>query len=69
MDQSQIERARDVVNSRWEQQPRVGIILGTGLTSFAKQIDVAVAIDYEQIPHFARSTALGHRGRLLCGFV
>jgi len=69
MDQNQIEQARDVINARWEQQPRVGIILGTGLTSFAQQIDGVVAIDYEQIPHFARTTALGHRGRLLCGFV
>lgn len=69
MDLSQIQQASEAVQSRWDQRPRVGVILGTGLTGFADQIQDPIAIDYGQIPHFARTTALGHRGRLLCGAV
>jgi purine-nucleoside phosphorylase len=30
-------------------------------------IALEAAIDYGEVPHFLRSTAVGHRGRLLCG--
>jgi purine-nucleoside phosphorylase len=31
------------------------------------KIKIDVAIDYEEIPHFLKSTATSHRGRLVCG--
>jgi purine-nucleoside phosphorylase len=63
----QIQEAAGLIRSKWQHPPRVGIILGTGLGSLAGQIDVDAAIDYEDIPHFPRSTATSHRGRLVCG--
>ncbi len=56
-----------VVRSRWVATPQVGIILGTGLGSLADHITVESAWRFDELPHFARSTADGHRGRLLCG--
>ncbi|MBW8883875.1 MAG: purine-nucleoside phosphorylase, partial [Planctomycetia bacterium] len=47
--------------------PHAGIILGTGLGSLVKEIKEEASLEYEQIPHFPRSTAIGHRGRLVCG--
>jgi purine-nucleoside phosphorylase len=47
----------------------VGIILGTGLGGFAKQVDAEAVIGYETIPHFPRATALGHRGQFVCGTI
>jgi purine-nucleoside phosphorylase len=47
--------------------PRVAIILGTGLGGLAEEIEVDAAIDYGDIPNFPKSTAVSHRGRLLCG--
>ncbi|MBI3141851.1 MAG: purine-nucleoside phosphorylase [Bacteroidetes bacterium] len=47
--------------------PTYGIILGTGLGALAKEIQVAHAIPYENIPHFPVSTVESHRGRLLLG--
>jgi purine-nucleoside phosphorylase len=41
--------------------------MGTGLGGFVDEIEVEAAIDYEEIPHFLRSTATSHRGRLVCG--
>jgi purine-nucleoside phosphorylase len=45
----------------------VGIILGTGLGSLVENIEVEASLDYENIPHFPRSTTTSHRGRLVCG--
>jgi purine-nucleoside phosphorylase len=63
----QIQAAADYIRSRWSENPRAGVILGTGLGNVASDIDAAVAIDYEHIPHFPQSTAISHRGRLVCG--
>jgi purine-nucleoside phosphorylase len=63
----QIEQAAAAIRARWDAAPHAGIILGTGLGHLAEQIDVAATLDYEDIPHFPRSTALSHRGRLVCG--
>ena len=63
----QIEAAAAAIRERWSEQPKVGIILGTGLGGFAEQVSDVVAIDYEDIPNFPRSTAVSHRGRLVCG--
>jgi len=63
----QIEEAVTKIRSQWDKTPTAGIILGTGLGSFAEEIEVEVEFDYEEIPHFLKSTATGHRGRLVCG--
>ena len=49
--------------------PRLGIILGTGIGKLADEIDVKVAIPYEEIPHFPLSTVESHSGRLLIGYL
>jgi purine-nucleoside phosphorylase len=63
----QITEAADYIRSRWPGQPRCGIILGSGLGSVGEAIKLEEAIDYGDVPHFLKSTAVGHRGRLLCG--
>ena len=66
---AQIDDAVATIRSRWDVRPRVGMILGTGLGGLAEQIDAHAAIDYAEIPHFPISTAVGHRGRLVCGLL
>lgn len=63
----QIQEAAAMIRSHWREAPHAGIILGTGLGHLVDNIDVHAAIDYEEIPHFANSTAISHRGRLVCG--
>ncbi|MDZ4821656.1 MAG: purine-nucleoside phosphorylase [Planctomycetota bacterium] len=63
----QIEAAVAVIRKKWPHTPRAGLILGTGLGGLAENIVVEASLDYEEIPHFARSTAHSHRGRLVCG--
>ena len=68
------DRAADFVRARTEQQGMrlserrpIGLILGSGLNPLARAIEEAVAIPFEEIPHFSTSTAPGHEGRLLVG--
>jgi len=48
-------------------EPRVGIILGTGLGRLVAEIDDVQAIDYSDIPHMPTSTVESHAGRLIFG--
>jgi purine-nucleoside phosphorylase len=63
----QIDEAVRSIRERWNEIPHAGIILGTGLGPLVQQIENQVAIDYSSIPHFPKSTATSHRGRLVCG--
>lgn len=63
----QIEEVVAAVRKRWSGQPHAGIILGTGLGGLAEEIEVEAAFEYAELPHFPRSTATSHRGRLVCG--
>ena len=63
----QIRSAATAIAERWPLRPRVGLILGTGLGEFGDQISTQTTIAYDQIPHFPSSTALGHKGQLICG--
>jgi purine-nucleoside phosphorylase len=62
-----INESVSFIRQRWKQTPKAGIILGTGLGPLVNQIKIEAAIDYGEIPNFLRSTALSHRGRLVCG--
>jgi purine-nucleoside phosphorylase len=64
-----IETAAAAVRQQWDRQPHAGIILGTGLGNLVEQVEIATAIDYDQIPYFVNSTAVSHRGRLVCGML
>src|ERR687886_2340890 len=61
--------AARVVRGRWAEETRVALVLGSGLGAFADELADAVALDYAEIPGFARSTVEGHAGRLVCGRV
>ena len=63
----QVMEATAYVQSRSALKPDVGIILGSGLGDLAAEVRDATAIPYEEIPHFLRSTVVGHAGRLLIG--
>src|SRR5215207_8517598 len=64
---AQSDESAAYVRSRWGNRPRCGIILGSGLGSVGDAIEIERTIDYGDIPNFLKSTAVGHRGRLLCG--
>ena len=63
-----IHAAADYVASRLEsRKPVVGIVLGSGLGKLADQIADPIVIPYKDIPGFAVSTAIGHKGNFIIG--
>jgi purine-nucleoside phosphorylase len=64
---AQTQDAVQHIRRKWAGVPRAGVILGTGLGTIAEQIEDAVAVEYESIPHFPKSTAVSHAGRFVCG--
>ena len=64
---AQTQAAAEVIAAKWGKKPHAGIILGTGLGGLVKSIVEEASFDYEEIPHFPKSTATSHRGRLVCG--
>jgi purine-nucleoside phosphorylase len=63
------EEAAAAIRERIAVKPRVAIVLGSGLGSFAERIEQPVAIPYPEIPYFPRPTVEGHSGRLVVGSV
>jgi purine-nucleoside phosphorylase len=55
------------IRRRWTIRPRAAIVLGTGLGCLSRQVRDAVVVPFREIPGFPLATALGHRGRVVCG--
>jgi purine-nucleoside phosphorylase len=64
---TQAEYAARFIATKSPIRPLVAIVLGSGLGDFANEITDAVRITYQEIPHFAHSTAVGHAGQLVLG--
>ena len=61
------EHAARFIRSRLAEEVRVALVLGSGLGAFADALEGAQALDYAEIPGFARPTVEGHAGRLVVG--
>ncbi|MFW6169835.1 MAG: purine-nucleoside phosphorylase [Planctomycetota bacterium] len=55
------------IERHWSTVPEVVLVLGTGMGPLARQIFAEVTIPYHELPGFAPTTALSHRGCLVCG--
>ncbi len=63
----EIKEAVQFIQSKYAASPEVGIVLGSGLGSFANEIETEFEIAYDGIPHFQVSTVEGHSGKLIFG--
>jgi purine-nucleoside phosphorylase len=62
-----VQEASRMIRERWRGEPRVGLVLGTGLGALAREIEAEATIPYPEIPHFPKSTVESHKGQLVCG--
>jgi purine-nucleoside phosphorylase len=69
MNYEKAKETAEFIRSKYEKEIKVALVLGSGLGAFAEEVENAVKIPYEEIPHFARSTVQGHAGRLVLGEV
>ena len=63
----QIEETTKFLQSKVKIRPKYAIILGTGLGSLVKDIDIEETLPYDIIPNFPVSTVESHSGRLVFG--
>jgi purine-nucleoside phosphorylase len=59
--------AADHILAQGKIRPRLGVILGSGLGNVVDRLERSRALPYGSIPHFPRSTVVGHAGELNLG--
>ena len=63
----QLNETTAYIKTKHTTRPSVGIVLGSGLGNFTKEMQVEYEIDYSELPHFPVSTVAGHSGKLIFG--
>ncbi len=59
----------DFIKTHVNFEPKIAIILGTGLGRLADELEVKYSVDYRDIPNFPLSTVETHTGKLLFGYM
>lgn len=62
-----IKLSAEYIKSKTRFEPKIGLILGSGLGAIANKIENAEYYNYNDIPNFPVSTVEGHAGRLVIG--
>jgi purine-nucleoside phosphorylase len=62
-----MQRAVDYIRSETSREPRVAVVLGSGLGAFAEELSHRLELPYAAIPDWPVSTAIGHAGQLVFG--
>ncbi|MEM7803152.1 MAG: purine-nucleoside phosphorylase, partial [Chloroflexota bacterium] len=63
----EMEVAAQLIRSRTSHAPKIGLILGSGLSDLADSIENADIIPSAEIPYWPGSTVEGHKGRVVIG--
>lgn len=62
-----MKEAVELIRSRIKVQPRVMLVLGSGLGALGDEIENAIRIPFVEIPGFHASSVVGHNGMLVAG--
>lgn len=57
------------VRERIQFEPKIAMVLGSGLGDYGEQIDIVETLDYGDIEGFPKSTVEGHKGRYIFGYI
>jgi purine-nucleoside phosphorylase len=66
-DFSRAGEAAEFIRKKIKHQPRIALVLGSGLGGFADELCESAVLPYSQIPHFPATSAIGHAGNLVVG--
>ena len=64
-----LEKCYEYYKSVTDFVPKTGLILGSGLGNYARNMKVVQEIPYSDIPGFPVSTVQGHDGKFLLGYI
>ena len=62
-------RCYECYKSKVDFEPRVAVVLGSGLGNFARTVDVKAELPYSEIEGFPVSTVPGHAGKFIFGYI
>ena len=62
-------RCYDSVKERIQFEPKVALVLGSGLGDYGNEIEVVSTLPYNEINGFPISTVPGHKGQFIFGYV
>jgi purine-nucleoside phosphorylase len=61
------QKSAQSIAGQTRHKPKVGLILGSGLSSLADEIESADVVPFGEVPNFPVSTVQGHTGALVIG--
>ena len=61
--------AQSILNRRPDFQPKIGIVLGSGLADIADKLTDSITIPYAELPGFPVSSVIGHHGKMILGYI
>lgn len=64
---SHFENVASVIREKTDVEPKIGLILGSGLNALAEKVEGSFVFPYSALPHFPQSTVEGHVGQLVIG--
>jgi len=64
-----MEEAAEAVRQRVAFEPKLAVVLGSGLGALADHVEAVGTVPYSEIPHFPTATVAGHAGRLVLGWL
>lgn len=64
---AQLIETATYIKTKFNAEPVIGVVLGSGLGNFIEEIQVQAEINYSDLPHFPVSTVKGHSGKLIFG--
>ena len=66
---NKLKEATDFLQNYTTKKPAIGVVLGSGLGNFTRELEVDKEISYSSIPHFPTATVEGHHGKLIFGSI
>ncbi len=69
MDEEYVRSSNELRHRLCGLKPEFLIVLGSGLGDLGDHVEEPIFIDYSEIPNMCKSTALGHRGRFIAGYL
>ncbi|WP_102400842.1 purine-nucleoside phosphorylase [Haloimpatiens massiliensis] len=67
MELSKLMESVEYVKSKINDEPEIGIILGSGLGDIAEEVEDKITIKYSEVPNMPASTVKGHAGQFVFG--
>lgn len=64
-----VESANYIKEKMNGKNPKIAVVLGSGLGAISEEIENKIVISYKDIPNFPVSTVVGHAGELIIGSI